>query len=151
MLYVIVTARSLLWMLTSLIATLLMLAALVNPAWLEAASETIINDNQTLQIKQSIGVYARCSNKLQHKRQICTTLAVQGLATDSEIFPSAWKTAVVFICFGLTIMCITVLLSLLSCCLQSCFKKSIFTLSGSAQAVAGIVIINNSINKIVSY
>lgn len=137
MLYVIVTARSLLWMLTSLIATLLMLAALANPAWLEAPPEMITNDNHTIQIKPSIGVYARCSNKLEHNKQICTTLAVQGLATDSEIFPSPWKAAVVFICFGLTIMCTTVFSSLLSSCFQSCFRKSIFTMSGSAQAVAG--------------
>lgn len=138
MLYVIVTARSLLWMLTSLIATLLILAALANPAWLEAPSQTItINDNQTIQIKPSIGVYARCSNKLENNKQICTTLAVQGLATDAEIFPNPWKAAVVFICLGLTIMCITVFSSLVSSCFQSCFKKSIFTLSGSAQAVAG--------------
>lgn len=140
MLYVIVTARSLLWMLTSLIATLFMLAALVNPAWLEAQPEMIINDNRTVQIKPSIGVYARCNNKLQQNKQICTTLAVEGLATDSEIFPNPWKAAVVFICFGLTIMCITVFSSLLSCCFQSCFRKSIFTLSGSAQAVAGTYI-----------
>lgn len=138
MLYLIVTARSLLWMLTTLIATLLMLAALVNPAWLEAPPTiTVVNNNQTIQIRPSIGVYARCSNKLQQNKQICTTLAVQGLATDSEIFPSPWKAAVVFICLGLTIMCITVFSSLLSCCIQSCFKKSLFTMSGSAQAVAG--------------
>lgn len=124
-------------MLTTLIATLLMLAALVNPAWLEAAQETVVTGNQTIQIRSSIGVYARCGNKLQHNKQICTTLAVQGLATDSEIFPNPWKAAVVFISLGLTVMCITVFSSLLSSCFQSCFKKSVFTTSGSAQAVAG--------------
>lgn len=135
MLYVIVTARSLLWMLTSLIATLLMLAALANPAWLEGPPQTLVQDNnQTLQIRPSVGVYARCS-----KKQICTTLAVEGLATDSAIFPGPWKAAVVFICLGLMIMCVTVFSSLLSCCFQSICRKSIFTLSGSAQAVAGKV------------
>lgn len=62
-----------------------------------------------------------------------------GLATDSEVFPTAWKAAMVFISLGLTIMSLTVFASLISCCFQSLFRKSIFTLSGSAQALAGIV------------
>lgn len=124
-------------MLTSLIATLLMLVALANPAWLEAPPQTIVNNNQTQQIRTSVGVYARCSKKLQNNKQICTTLAVQGLATDSEVFPGPWKASVVFICLGLTIMCVTVFSSLLSSCFQSICRKSIFTMSGSAQAVAG--------------
>lgn len=35
-------------------------------------------------------------------------------------------------------MSLTVCMGLLSCCFQSIFKKSIFTISGAAQAAAGI-------------
>lgn len=38
---------------------------------------------------------------------------------------------------GLVIMSVTVCLSLISCRVQSLFKKSLFNLSGAAQAIAG--------------
>lgn len=137
MLYVIITARSLLWMLTSLISALLMLSALVSPAWLVAPIQTYAHDNKTLHFNPSVGVYARCNRPSLYNREICTSLAVRGLATDSEVFPDAWKAAVVFIALGMAVMCATVFSSLLSCCFQSLCRKSVFTVSGAAQAVAG--------------
>lgn len=38
-------------------------------------------------------------------------------------------------------MSLTVCSAILSCCIQSLFKKSIFTLSGAAQCIAGICFI----------
>lgn len=48
-----------------------------------------------------------------------------------------------FISFtGLSIMAVTVFCGIVGCCFQSVFKKSIFTISGAAQAIAGICVIN---------
>lgn len=101
MLYVIVTARSLLWMLVSLIATLMMLSALVSPAWLVTPSKTVQYGNETATYTPSVGVYTRCSVPLHFDIPSCTTLAVRGLATDSEVFPTLWKATVIFIALGL--------------------------------------------------
>ncbi|XP_050510307.1 LHFPL tetraspan subfamily member 2 protein [Diabrotica virgifera virgifera] len=138
MLYIIVTARSLLWMLTSLFSTLLMLSAFLSPSWLIAAPETVQFGNETVTYRPSVGVYAKCSKPIGFEYPICTLLALRGLATESHIYPVPWKAATVFLALGLAIMTLTVCTGLLSCCFQSIFKKSIFNLSGVAQAIAGI-------------
>lgn len=143
-------------MLLSLFATLIMISAFLNPSWLIAAPEEITFDNETVTYRPSVGVYAKCSKPLHFDHPICTLLAVKGLATDSHIFPTLWKAAVVFLSIGkfvrfpkmkffnitlfvlgICIMSITVCMGLLSCCFQSIFKKSIFNISGAAQAAAG--------------
>lgn len=98
--YLIVTARSLIWMILSLIATLIMLSALLSPSWILAPSETIIIDNKTISYTPSVGVYAKCSKTVHYAYPVCTLLAIEGLATDSQVFPIAWKAAVVFISLG---------------------------------------------------
>lgn len=139
--FIIVTTRSLLWILVSLVATLLMLTTLVNPTWLVAKPQTEIFDNISVVYVPSVGVYAKCGKPLrgviEKKSSYCTSLAVNGLLTESEVFPNVWKASVVFLAFGLTIMTVTVFAGFMSCCCQSVFKKSIFTLSGATQAFAG--------------
>ena len=83
----------------------------------------------------SVGLYNRCTRS--HGRHHCGPFALQGLSTDSEVFPTWWKASLVFFCIGLCIMALTVLTSVLSCCIQSVFRKSIFTVSGAAQTIAG--------------
>lgn len=78
MLYVIITARSLLWMLTSLIATLLMLVALVSPNWLVSFPQSVSFGNETVDYTPSVGIYTRCSKPMQINKPSCTTLAVRG-------------------------------------------------------------------------
>lgn len=98
MCYIIVTGKSLLWALISLIALLLMLSALVSPKWLLGVPKDVTVGNQTTKYTPSLGIYTRC--KLVKDEFYCSTIAVRGLATDSEIFPIAWKTAMVFISLG---------------------------------------------------
>ncbi|KAI4467561.1 lipoma hmgic fusion partner-like protein [Holotrichia oblita] len=140
--YIIITLRSLLWILTSLIATLLMVSSLLSPHWLIGTTQTItVNDVENLTYTPTIGVYAKCGKPLREsdsRSSSCVTLAVRGLATESSIFPNLWKASTVFITIGLIIMSMTVMNSLASCCFQSIFRKSIFTVSGATQAVAGI-------------
>ncbi|XP_021936403.1 lipoma HMGIC fusion partner-like 2 protein isoform X2 [Zootermopsis nevadensis] len=126
MCYVIVTARSLLWTLLTVVATMAVLSAVLTPKWLIGPPR----------LKPSVGLYNRCTRS--HGRQHCGPFSLHGLATDSEVFPGWWKAALVLLCIGLSIMAATVLTSVLSCCVQSIFRKSIFTMSGAAQTIAGI-------------
>lgn len=147
MFYVIITCRSLLWILLSLAAMLLILAALVNPAWLVADVKSVKVENETKFFSPSVGVYTKCSKPLKndfYKYPPCTSFAVEGLSTHSNVFPTVWKVSVVMLSIGLCIMSLTVCSGIISCCFQSIFKKSIFTISGATQAFAGeIFIISN--------
>ncbi|CAN7980810.1 unnamed protein product [Ixodes pacificus] len=57
----------------------------------------------------------------------------------SDEFPSPWKAGLAFFAGGLALMAATVLSSVLGCCVRSVLKKSIFTVSGTVQAIAGLM------------
>lgn len=94
-----------------------------------------VPDNSTVMYSPSVGLYNRCIRL--RGQQHCGPFSHHGLATDSEVYPGWWKAALVLLCTGLAIMAATVLTSVLSCCVQSIFRKSIFTVSGAAQTIAG--------------
>jgi len=140
--YCIVTGRSLFWLLTSLFTTLVMLAALFNPAWLTATPQEVTLGNETILFTPSVGVYTKCYKpKKGEVVPDCSTIAVRGLATDANVFPVAWKISFVFIALGLAIMTLTIISGAIGCYFQSIFKKSIFTVSGATQTIAGICFI----------
>lgn len=143
-------------MLLSLLCTLTMLSALLSPNWITAFPQTATFDhNITITFTPSLGVYARCGRPITSTHPACTLMSVEGLRGDSDVYPTVWKTATVFLAMGkyrdkvnkkmfyqiwlpgLVVMSLTVCAGLLSCCVQSVCKKSIFTLSGAAQCIAG--------------
>lgn len=101
MCYVIVTCRSLLWILVSLVALVLMLSALVSPAWLVGAPRSVEvgNNSVWLTYRPSLGVYTRCK-LARGDRFYCSTVTVRGLSTDPSVFPTLWKVTMVSISFG---------------------------------------------------
>ncbi|XP_030745123.1 LHFPL tetraspan subfamily member 2 protein isoform X2 [Sitophilus oryzae] len=133
--------RSLIWMLLGLLCTMMMLSALFNPSWITGAPQSAYLDNQTIPYTPSLGVYAKCGKPVGKHHAICTLMSAKGLSADSTVYPGVWKAATVFLAMGIVVMSLTVCTSLLSCCFQSLFKKSIFTLSGAAQCIAGICFI----------
>lgn len=135
MCYVIVTARSLLWLLLSLLALVIMLSAFMSSSWLVGPVEKGKWETP------SEGIYTRCKFMTSGKHLHCGPFALEGLATSGEVFPGAWKATMFFIALGLAIMSVTVFCGIVGCCFQSLFKKSIFTVSGAAQACAGIAYI----------
>lgn len=98
--YLIVTARSLLWILSSLLATLVMLGAIMNPAWLVSAEKSVNFGNNSVSYTPSVGVYTKCSKPIRYEELSCTVIAVRGLLTDSEVYPTVWKAALVFLVLG---------------------------------------------------
>lgn len=83
----------------------------------------------------SEGIYNRCTRL--YGRNHCANFNMDGMATDSSVFPTFWKLSLLFMMLGLAVMGSTVLTALLGCCVQSIGRKSIFDLSGVAQAIAG--------------
>lgn len=70
----------------------------------------------------------------------CGPFDLDGFSTDSSIYPTEWKLSMFFITLGFFIQSTTVVLTLITCCRQSILGKSIHTVTGSGQIVAGILI-----------
>lgn len=94
MCYVIVTARSLLWLLLSLLALVIMLSAFMSSSWLVGPVEKGKWETP------SEGIYTRCKFMTSGKHLHCGPFALEGLATSGEVFPGAWKATMFFIALG---------------------------------------------------
>ena len=58
-----------------------------------------------------------------------------------EIPSGAWRACLFFLCFGTFLLAVVVFMSIVGFCAQSVGKKSIFSLGGVIQAIAGITLI----------
>ncbi|GAB6031983.1 hypothetical protein CHUAL_010361 [Chamberlinius hualienensis] len=96
----------------------------------------------------TVGIFNRCT-RIQHTSSsfqyscapFINDFSVSDTAETSEDligFPGFWKASLVFLSFGLVLMIITVGTSIIGCCMRAIFKKSIFTISGTIQAFAGL-------------
>ncbi|KAH8309181.1 hypothetical protein KR059_006632 [Drosophila kikkawai] len=132
MCYVIITSASLVWFLCSLVADMLFAVALVTPKWLLGPAQAANPRRQS-----SVGIYTRCK-VMQEGGFHCGRFDLDGLATDSSVYPGEWKAAMFFVSLGFTLLSLTVLLTLLTCCRQSAFGKSIHNMTACAQVVSGI-------------
>ncbi|XP_020808182.1 lipoma HMGIC fusion partner-like 2 protein isoform X2 [Drosophila serrata] len=132
MCYVIITSASLVWFLCSLVADMLFAVALVTPKWLLGPAQAANPRRQS-----SVGIYTRCK-VMQEGGFHCGRFDLDGLATDSSVYPGEWKAAMFFVSLGFILLSVTVLLTLLTCCRQSAFGKSIHNMTACAQVVSGI-------------
>lgn len=144
--YVIVTTRNILWMVLSVVATLAVITGIMTPKWLYGRSK--IFDDQTYNssvfvppeamYKPSVGIYNRCK-KIQRVIGGDPVLNCYSYIEDFMEIPSdAWKACMVFLCFGVFLLGAAGIMSLVGFCVQSVGKKSIFSLGGLIQAIAGI-------------
>ena len=62
---------------------------------------------------------------------------VTGLDMPDEEFPDVWKSALIFLAAASALMTFTNFTAVISVCVQAIFRKSIFTVSGLIQSVAG--------------
>ncbi|GAB0094593.1 lipoma HMGIC fusion partner-like 2 protein [Sergentomyia squamirostris] len=139
MCYVIITGRCLMWFILSLVAAMLTMSAVVSPKWLIGPEVFIVKNNFTTQERRpSLGIYTRCTMMSDHYH--CGPFDFDGFFTDSTVYPTEFKACMFFISLGLFTLVVTVFFTLITCCRQSVLGKSIHTLTGSAQAFAGIAI-----------
>jgi Lipoma HMGIC fusion partner-like protein len=62
---------------------------------------------------------------------------VTGFDMPDDLFPDAWKSALILLSAAATLLSFTCVTALVSVCVQSLFGKSIFTVSGLLQSIAG--------------
>ncbi|EDW72415.1 uncharacterized protein Dwil_GK20913 [Drosophila willistoni] len=134
MCYIIITSGSLVWFLCTLVANMLIATALVTPKWLIGPT----SDQMARQ--SSVGINTRCKMMQQQVTTTyhCGRFDLDGFATDSTVYPSEWKAAMFFMSLGVVLLSVTVFMTLVTCCRQSAFGKSIHNMTACAQVVAGI-------------
>lgn len=166
MCYVIITAGSLGWFIVTLATSMLLMTALVTPRWL-IGSETYTQTeyNFTIYRNPSVGINTRytlfgllivsaihseatiwlCSRcilmTVPQQRYHCGTFDLEGFATDSDVFPTPWKAALLFQSAAVLLMALSTVCTLITCCRQSVLGKSIHNCTGSAQVFAGLCVV----------
>ena len=155
MCYVIVTVRSMLWTLLTILSTLAIVGAIITPQWLIgsptgiALRTSIEVNNQTYYqyttekqrtYRPTIGIFNRCVKMHQFETgdyiDSCHTY-VTGFQMHSRDFPDPWKCSLVLFTIGVILLIVTNIAAVFSLCVQAICRKSIFTLSGLLQSIAG--------------
>ena len=135
--FIVVTCRSLLFMLVSVGALMLVLSALATPKWLIGKEEMdTIYDNKTY--RQSVGLYNRCTHVnnlvMQKLEPNCGVYAT----TFKKIDSIAWQACVVFLGISIVLLAVAAFFTVLAFCKQICLKKSVLNLAGVLQGIAGM-------------
>jgi len=137
---VIITCRSILWTLLTITTTQLLIAAVMSPQWLVGFERKPGYGNSSETYAPTIGIINRCTrlHRFQEilNRENCA-IYVSDFGMPNAEFPDAWKASFVFFCVGGILLIYTMGASVMSICMQSMCGKSIFTLSGLIQSIAG--------------
>jgi len=162
---IICTVRTVLWYITSLAGTLLILLALFNTKWLEGSiSESNIANTNSLDsvislgkdivtnvkdgidvTKREVGLFFHCKNFMDKKffdgECVPEWDKLENLFKewDDDKYPHPWRGAIICFALGLALMVLTDLFALLTVCCRSCICCSVFTICGSIQSFAGIL------------
>lgn len=161
---IIVTIRSVLWYVVSLAGTLMILVALFTNKWLEGQvtgsnfqsvdgifqvakgiGQTVMDGDIKNVIDKNAGLFLHCKvpegKKFFEGECIPELDQLEKLFTDlnDDLYPHAWRGAVVCFVFGLTLMVITDLFALMTICCRHCICCSVFTICGSLQSFATIL------------
>ena len=148
--YVIITTRNILWMVLSVVATLSVITGIMTPKWLFGSprpfSDNFNNSSGEItpgmSYRPSIGIYNRCK-KIHRAIGADPELNCYKYATEFMKIPSAaWRACLVFLCLGTFLLAVVVFMSLVGFCIQSLGKKSIFSVGGVIQSLAGINVFN---------
>lgn len=140
--YVIITTRNILWMVLSVVAALAVITGIMTPKWLYGSAKPFgVNSTEEitsdLVYQPSIGIYNRC-RKIQRSIGGVPELNCYKYASGFMDIPSAaWRACLFFLCLGAFLLGVVALMSLIGFCVQSVGRKSIFSLGGVIQAIAG--------------
>ncbi|KAJ8285489.1 hypothetical protein GJAV_G00027380 [Gymnothorax javanicus] len=142
MCHVIVTCRSMLWMLLSIVVAFAELIAFMSADWLLGAPRTpdpMIGVHGTPEpYRPTLGIYTRCLKVTGYRRGIhCGPYAVK----FSEIASGFWQATTVFLSVGILLLAVVAFISVFTMCFQSIMKKSIFNVCGVLQGIAGLFLI----------
>lgn len=146
--YVIVTCCSMLWTLLTIITSLVVVTSVVSPQWLIGKPRVfgLRSERRNITMEQNrptytptIGIFNRCTRLHRFgdfQADSCATY-VTGFNMPSDEFPDMWKSALIFFGVAIVLLALTNLMAVFSLCVQSVFRKSIFTVAGLIQSIAG--------------
>ncbi|KAM8961911.1 LHFPL tetraspan subfamily member 2 protein [Pelodytes ibericus] len=145
MCHVIVTCRSMLWTILSIVVAFGELIAFMSADWLIGKSKSTELDNRTGGQHEShrptLGIYGRCI-KMPHVQDLRSrTLCGPYAEHFNEIASGFWQATAIFLAVGISILCIVAFVSVFTMCIQSVMKKSIFNVCGLLQGIAGLFLI----------
>ncbi|KTG04520.1 hypothetical protein cypCar_00002233 [Cyprinus carpio] len=141
MCHVIVTCRSMLWTLMSIVVAFAEMVAFMSAEWLVGnldGSEfnvTVTSSHRSDQ--RTLGIYNRCIKVAQQKVLQCGPYATDFM----EIASGFWQATVIFLVIAIFLLSVVGILSVFSMCFQSILKKSIFNVCGLLQGIAGLFLI----------
>ncbi|XP_068422465.1 LHFPL tetraspan subfamily member 2a protein-like [Clinocottus analis] len=136
MCHVIVTCRSMLWTLLSIMVAFAELIAFMSPDWLLGfpRSDQAAGNGE---YRPSLGLYGRCLRVGSRAGMVsCGPYA----ATFGDVASGFWQAAMLFLAAGMLVLGGVACVSVFSMCFQSVMKKSIFNICGLLQAIAGLLL-----------
>ncbi|XP_053665441.1 LHFPL tetraspan subfamily member 2a protein [Anopheles marshallii] len=113
-----ITSRSFAWFVVTLVACMTLFCAIVHPKWLIGPEVIRISNeeaNFTIVRHPSVGIYNRCK-RMGHTDYNCGNFDLNGLLTDSSVFPVPWKFTMFLMCVGTILLSLTLLSMLVICC-----------------------------------
>ncbi|XP_019954921.1 LHFPL tetraspan subfamily member 2a protein-like [Paralichthys olivaceus] len=139
MCHVIVTCRSMLWTLLSIVVAFAELIAFMSPDWLLGVPRSDFSVSgagvDSGEYRPSLGLYSRCL-QVRARGVSCGPYA----GTFGEVASGFWKAAMLFLAAGTLVLGCVAFVSIFSLCFQSILKKSIFNICGLLQAIAGLLL-----------
>lgn len=141
MCHVIVTCRSMLWTLLSIVTAFGELIAFMSTDWLVGFPRTpdaVFGPHGATTAgeayRPTLGIYGRCI-KLPHLKRgiLCGPYAIH----FGEIASGFWQATSIFLAAGILLLCAVAFISVFTMCFQSIMKKSIFNVCGLLQGIAG--------------
>lgn len=141
MCHVIVTCRSMLWTLLSIVVAFAELIAFMSPDWLlgypriDPSASRSGGDSE--EYRPSLGLYSRCLRIGSRGVGVsCGPYA----GTFGEVASGFWQAAMLFLAAGTLVLGVVACISIFSLCFQSIMKKSLFNICGLLQAIAGLLL-----------
>lgn len=138
---VIVTCRSMLWTLLSIVVAFAELIAFMSPDWLLGIPQSDSSANgagvDSGEYRPSLGLYSRC---LRIGTRGIGVSCGPYAGTFAEVASGFWQAAMLFLAAGTLVLGGVACISIFSLCFQSILKKSIFNICGLLQAIAGLLL-----------
>ncbi|XP_053265133.1 LHFPL tetraspan subfamily member 2 protein [Podarcis raffonei] len=148
MCHVIVTCRSMLWTLLSIVVAFAELIAFMSADWLigkakPGNSEGMDNGmgGSLEPFRPTLGIYGRCIRLSHMKSSMPDTLCGPYAENFNEIASGFWQATAIFLAAGIMILSAVAFVSVFTMCVQSIMKKSIFNVCGLLQGIAGLFLI----------
>ncbi|XP_047447105.1 LHFPL tetraspan subfamily member 2a protein-like [Mugil cephalus] len=141
MCHVIVTCRSMLWTLLSIVVAFAELIAFMSSDWLLGypRSDSIESEVRmdSREYRPSLGLYSRCLRVGSRDADVrCGPYA----ETFGEVASGFWQGAMLFLAAGTLVLGCVACISIFSLCFQSILKKSIFNVCGLLQGIGGLLL-----------